>query len=365
MSNTYGGWNPVDPYRRQDPEPRRAQDVNPHGQQEPANDPYGQDQQPRDPQPFDPYGPRDPYGRPANPYGRPDYQPQQQPEQRDPQPGVWGQFQGRPQPARAPQPQRPAPGDPQQHRTQTVQPELPRYSAVSGAEHRPEADGPPTVGSAWRWGWSAFGASWGSWVLMSLLLGLAQLAVILAFSPSTVDGVLNAADPAAVDAAQAAGQTVAAKGLAAAGTAVCFLLQALLYSGALAATRTRKVRLRDFFALRGFGGLLAYAVLTGMLGFVGVSVPVFGWVAQVVVTLLLLPVPFLLLKGVGFGTAVARGVRLVLSHVGTALAVFGIFAGLALASAITCGIGLVVVAPAMLLVGAYLVQRWTGEPVHG
>jgi uncharacterized membrane protein len=365
MSNTYGGWNPEDSYRRQNPESRRAQDAKAHGQQEPARDPYGQDQRPREPQPFDPYGPRDPHGRPANPYGRPDYQPQQQPEQRDPQPGVWGQFQGRPQPTQAPQPQRSAPGSPPQHQAPSVEPGLPRYSAASGAEQRPEAGGPPTVGSAWRWGWSAFGASWGTWVLMSLLLGLAQLAVILAFSPSTVDGLVNAADPAAVDAAQAAGQTLTAKALAAAGTAVCFLLQALLYSGALAATRTRTVRFRDFFALRGFGGLLAYAVLTGMLGFVSISVPVLGGVVQVVVTLLLLPVPFLVLKGVGFGKAVARGVGLVLSHAGTTLAVFGIFAGLALASVFTCGLGLVVVIPAMLLVGAYLVQCWTGEPVHG
>ncbi|MEU4362971.1 hypothetical protein [Promicromonospora sp. NPDC023987] len=364
MSNTYGGWNPEDPHRRQTPESRRQQGANPHGQQEPARDAYGQEQQPREPQPFDPYGPRDPYGRPANPYGRPDYQPQQQPEQLDPQPGVWGQFQGRPQTAQVPQ-QRSAPVDPRQHQTPPVQPELPRYSAVPGPEHRPEAAGPPTVGGAWRWGWRAFGASWGRWVLMSLLLGLAQLAVILAFSPSTVDGFMNAADPAAVDAAQAAGQTLRAKGLAAAGTAVCFLLQALLYSGALAATRTGKVRFRDFFALRGLGGLLAYAVLTGLLGFVSISVPVTGAAVQVVVTLLLLPVPFLILEGVGFGRAVGRGVGLVFSHLGTALAVFGIFAGLALASVFTCGLGLVVVAPAMLLVGAYLVQRWTGESVPG
>ncbi|GAB2472483.1 hypothetical protein GCM10027063_11680 [Promicromonospora xylanilytica] len=314
MSNTYGGWNPED---GQDPPPRAPR--------------------PREPQPFDPYGPRDPYGRPANPYGRPDYQPQQQP----------------------------APTYPQQYAAPPVRPELPRYSAVPTAEHRPEAAGPPTVGGAWRWGWSAFGASWGRWVLMSLLLGLAQLAVVLAFSPSTVDGFMNAADPAAVDAAQAAGQTLTAKALAAAGTAVCFLLQALLYSAALVATRTRTVRFRDFFALRGFGGLLAYAVLTGLLGFASISVPVFGWVVQVVVTLLLLPVPFLLLGGVGFGRAVVRGAGLVVTHLGSALAVFGIFTGLALASAITCGLGLVVVAPAMLLVGAYLVQRWTGEPVHG
>ncbi|MDR7384603.1 hypothetical protein [Promicromonospora iranensis] len=336
MSNTYGGWNPQDPYRGQNPESRPEQDPDPG----PAWPPQ--------PQPFDPYGPRDPYGRPANPYGRPDYQPQQQPEQRDGQPGVWGQFQTRPQ---APQPQA-APG-------------VPQYSPVSGAEHRPGADGPPTIGGAWRWGWGAFGASWGVWVLMSLLLGLAQLAVVLMFSPATVDGIRFATDPAAVDAAQAAGQTLEARGLAAAGTAVCFLLQALLYAGAIAATRTRKVRFRDFFVLRGFGGLVGYAVITGALGFAGSVVPVFGWLVQLVFTLLLLPVPFLLLKGEGFGKALGGGIGLVLSHLGTALAVFGIFAGLALASLFTCGIGLVVVAPAMLLVGAYLVQRWTGETVQG
>ena len=325
MSNTYGGWNPQDPYRRQAPEPWPAQERSPDGQQEPP---------PADTPQLDPYGPRDPYGRPANPYGRPDYQPQQYPQQ---------QY-------------------PQQHQAPPV---LPPYSAVSGAEHRPEPGGTVTVGAAWHWGWSAFGASWGRWVLMGLLIGLAQLAVILAFSPPTVDGLVNAADPAAVDAAQAAGQTLTAKGLAAAGTAVCFLLQALLYAGALAATRTRTVRFRDFFAFRGFGGLVAYAALTGALGFVGIAVPVVGWVIQVIITLLLLPVPFLLLKGVGLGKALAQGVELVLAHIGAALAVFGIFAGLALASVITCGLALVVVAPAMLLVGAYLVQRWTGESVHG
>jgi hypothetical protein len=325
MSNTYGGWTPQDPYRRQYPESSQPQDAN--SQQAPD-------------QPFDPYGPRDPYGRPANPYGRPDYQSQQQPERRDPQPGVWGQSQG-------------APRTPQQYQGPPAPPELPRTGE------------PPTIGSAWRWGWSAFGASWGRWVLMSLLLGLAQLAVVLGFSPSTMAGLLNATDPAAVDAAQAAGQTLTAKGLAAAGTAACFLLQALLYSGALAATRTRTVRFRDFFALRGFGGLLGYAVITGVLGFVSNSVPVVGWLVQVILTLLLLPVPFLILKGVGFGRAIGGGVSLVLSHLGAALAVFAIFAGLAVASILTCGLGLVVVAPAMLLVGAYLVQRWTGEAVHG
>jgi uncharacterized membrane protein len=369
MSNTSGGWNPQDPYRAQNSDPRRGQDANPHGQQEPpARDPYGQAPAPQDPQPFDPYGPRDPYGRPANPYGRPDYQPQQQPEQRDPQPGVWGQSQR--QQAPAPGYQQAPPGYQQgyqipQQGYQTPQPGFPQYSDVVGAEHGPDDGEPVTVGRAWRWGWGAFGTSWGIWVLMSLLLGVAQLAVILLFSPSTLDGLMNATDPAAIDAAQAAGQTLTAKGLAAAGTGVCFLLQALLYAGALAATRKRSVALRDFFALRGFGGLIGYAVVTGAVGFASTVVPMVGWLIQVVFTLLLLPVPFLILKGAGFGKALAGGVGLVLSHLGTALAVFAIFAGLVVASLFTCGIGLVVVAPAMLLVGAYLVQRWTGESVHG
>jgi hypothetical protein len=198
---------------------------------------------------------------------------------------------------------------------------------------------------------------------MSLLLGAAQIAVLLLFSPAVMDGLMNATDPAAVDAAQAAGRTLPAKGLAAAGTAVGFLLQALLYAGALAATRKRTVSFRDFFVLRGFGGLVGYAVITGALAFASAVVPAVGWLVQVVLTLLLLPVPFMILKGVGFGRALVRGVGLVLSHLGAALAVFAIFAGLALASIFTCGLGLVVVAPAMLLVGAYLVQRWTGEPV--
>jgi hypothetical protein len=358
MSNTHGGWNPQDPYRGQNPEPRRAQDANPHGQQEPpARDPYGQEPQPPAPQPFDPYGPRDPYGRPANPYGRPDYQPQQRPEQRDPRPGVWGQSQGRTQ---APQP---GPGYPQQHPASSQQ-QLPPYSDGSGAELRPDEQ-QPTVGAAWRWGWSAFGASWGTWVLMSLVLGVAQVAVILQFSPSIMDGLMAGADQTAVDAAQAAGRTLEAKALGAAGTAVCFLLQTLLYAGALAATRTRRVALRDFFALRGLGGLLGYAVIVGLLGFVSTVVPMVGFLVQVVITLLLLPVPFLLLKGVSFGKALAGGIGLVLSHFGAALAFFGIFAGLVIASIPTCGIGLVVVAPAMLLMGAYLVERWTGDSVQG
>lgn len=317
MSDTYGGWNPQDP--------------------------YGQQPRPQDPEPFDPYGPRDPYGRPANPYGRPDYQPYQ-PQQRpaQPEPQAWPPAQ------------------------QPGQQAFPQYSAVPDPEpERGLAAEPATVGRAWRWAWSAFGASWGRWVLMSLLLGVAQGAVILVFSPAALDGILNATDPAAVDAARAAGQTVTAKGLGAAGTAVCFLLQALLYAGALAATRNRRVRFRDFFLLRGFGGLLGYAVITGALGFVSTAVPMVGWLVQVVFTLLLLPVPFLVLKGVGFGRALGGGVGLVLSHLPAALGVFAIFAGLAVASVFTCGLGLVVVAPAMLLVGAYLVQRWTGETVHG
>jgi uncharacterized membrane protein len=371
MSNTYGGWNPEDPYRRQYPESRRGQKPQ-DGQVPQAQDPQPgaqpqQPQQPQQPEPFDPYGPRDPYGRPANPYGRPDYRPLQRPQQQDPEPGEWGRYQGGqrvPQPQTAqPQAQQPAP--PQRYQEPPAQPGLPRYSAVSGAEHRPDVDEPPTIGRAWRWAWSAFGASWGVWVLMSLLLGLAQLAVLLVFSPSTMDALMNSTDPAAVDAAQAAGRTLEARGLAAAGTAVGFLLQALLYAGALAATRTRKVRIRDFFVLRGFGGLLGYAVVTGALGFASTAVPMVGVLVQVVVTLVLLPVPFLLLGGVGLGKAFAGGIGLVLSHFGTALGVCGIFAGLVVASIFTCGIGLVVVMPAMLLVGAYLVQRWTGETVQG
>lgn len=297
MSNTYGGWNPQD----------------------------GQS-----PQPVDPYGPRDPYGRPANPYGRPDYQPPQYPH---------GGFQQ--QPAQ----------------------QVPAYSPVQEPEPQPVQE-PPTIGRAWRWAWGAFGTSWGTWVLMSLALGVAQIAVILLASPSTLEGLMNATDQAALDAAQAAGQTLEAKALGAAGTAVSFLLQALLYAGALAATRTRRVRLRDFFLLRGLGGLVGYALLTGVIGFASTAVPLVGGLIQVVCTLLLLPVPFLLLKGEGFGRSLACGVGLVLSHLGTALTVFVIFAGLALASIFTCGIGLVVVGPAMLLVGAYLVQRWTGETVQ-
>ncbi|MFC8797446.1 hypothetical protein ACFT2C_06915 [Promicromonospora sp. NPDC057138] len=375
MSNTYGGWNPQDPHRAQNPGHRRGQDANPHGQEASARDPYGQDPLPQDPQPFDPYGPRDPYGRPANPYGRPDYQPQQRPEQRDPQPGIWGQPQRQQAPAPGYQQGYQTPGQgyqtPQQgYQTpqpgyQTPQPGFPQYSDVAAAEYRPDDGEPVTVGNAWRWAWSGFGTSWGKWVVMSLLLGVAQAAVVLMFSPSALDGMLNATDPAAVDAARVAGQTLTAKGLAAAGTGICFLLQSLLYAGALAATRTRSVALRDFFALRGFGGLIGYAVITGALGFASTVVPMVGWLIQVVFTLLLLPVPFLILKGMGFGRALAGGVGLVLSHLGTALAVFAIFAGLAIASLFTCGIGLVVVAPAMLLVGAYLVQRWTGESVRG
>jgi uncharacterized membrane protein len=356
MSNTYGGWNPQDPNRGQNPEPRRAQPPQVPQQQ----DPQPQQAQPSQPQPFDPYGPRDPYGRPANPYGRPDYQPLQRPEQQDPQPGEWGSYQGG---QWAPQPQQPAP--PRQYQEPPAQPGLPRYSAVSGTERRPDVDEPPTIGNAWRWAWSAFGASWGVWVLMSMLLGLAQIAVLLVFSPSTMDALTHSTDPAAVDAALAAGRTLEARGLAAAGTAVGFLLQALLYAGALAATRTRRVRIRDFFVLRGFGGLVGFAVVTGALGFAGTAVPTVGVLVQVVVTLVLVPVPFLLLGGVGFGKAFVRGIGLVLSHIGTAFGVFGIFAGLVIASIATCGIGLVVVVPAMLLVGAYLVQRWTGETVQG
>ncbi|MFD7025818.1 hypothetical protein [Promicromonospora sukumoe] len=311
MSNTYGGWHPQDSSPGQPPDPRRAQP----------------------PQPLDPYGPRDPYGRPANPYGRPDYQPPQYPH------GGFQQDQAAP---------------PQQ---------LPAYApGPAEPEPRPD-DAPPTIGGAWRWAWGAFGASWGTWVLMSLALGAAQIAVVLLFSPSALDGLMNSTDQAALDAAQAAGQTLEAKALGAAGTAITFLLQALLYAGALAATRTRTVRIRDFFFLRGFGGLVAYALLAGVIGFVSAAVPVVGGLIQAVCTLLLLPVPFLLLRRVGFGRALGGGVGLVLSHLGTALGVFGIFAGLAIASIFTCGIGLVVVAPVMLLVGAYLVQRWTGEPV--
>jgi uncharacterized membrane protein len=360
MSNTYGGWNPQDPSRGQNPESWRGQNPQVPQPQDPQQPP--QQAQPPQPQPFDPYGPRDPYGRPANPYGRPDYQPLQRPEQQDPQPAEWGRHQGD---QRAPQPQSQQPAPPQRYQEPPAQPGPPQYSAVSEAERRPAVDERPTIGNAWRWGWSAFGASWGTWVLMSLLLGLAQIAVLLVFSPSTMDALMNSTDPAAVDAAQAAGRTLEARGLAAAGAAVGFLLQALLYAGALAATRTRKVRIRDFFVLRGLGGLLGYAVVTGALGFAGTAVPTVGVLVQVVFTLLLLPVPFLLLGGVGFGKAFVRGIGLVLSHIGTALGVFGIFAGLVLASVLTCGIGLVVVAPAMLLVGAYLVQRWTGETVQG
>lgn len=355
MSNTYGGWTPQDPSRRQRPD-LRAQEGKPHAQEPLARDPHG-----RQPQPFDPYGPRDPYGRPANPYGRPDYQPRQQPGQPDPQPGVRGHYQGSGQ---APQYQQPGPGYQQQRQGGPTPSQLPQYSDVTGAELRP-GDVRPTVGAAWGWGWGAFGASWGIWVLMSLLVGIAQLAVILLFSPSTMDGLMNASDPAAVDAAQAAGRTLEARALAAGGTGVSFLLQALLYAGALAATRTRKVAFRDFFLLRRFGGLVTYAVLAGALGFVSTIVPMVGWLVQVVFTLLVLPVPFLLLKGVGFGKALTGGIGLVLSHIGTALGFFGIFAGLAIASIPTCGLGLVVVVPAMLLVGAYLVQRWTGDSVAG
>ncbi|MFD7308820.1 hypothetical protein [Promicromonospora sp. NPDC059942] len=313
MSNTYGGWNPQDPSSGQRPDPR------PQGGQPP--------QQP------DPYGPRDPYGRPANPYGRPDYQPPQYPH---------GGFQ-------------------QQY--QAPQQQVPAYAPVQEPEPSPD-EVPPTIGGAWRWAWGAFGASWGIWVLMSLALGVAQVAVVLLFSPSTMDALSSSTDPVALDAALAAGQSFEAKALGAAGTAISFLLQALLYAGALAATRTRKVRFRDFFLLRGFGGLVAYALLAGVIGFVSTVVPVVGGLVQLVCTLLLLPVPFLLLNGVGFGRALGRGVGLVLSHLGAALAFFGIFAGLAVASVVTCGTGLVVVAPAMLLMGAYLVQRWTREPVR-
>jgi uncharacterized membrane protein len=353
MSNTYGGWDPQDPNRGQNPEPRRAQPPWPP-QVPQQQDP--QPQQPPQPQPFDPYGPRDPYGRPANPYGRPDYQPLRRPEPQDPRQGERGGQ-------RASQPQQPAP--PQRYQEPPAQPGLPQYPAVSETERRPDVDEPATIGNAWRWGWSAFGASWGVWVLMSLVLGLAQIAVLLAFSPSTMDALANSTDPAAVDAALAAGRTLEARALVAAGTAVVFLLQALLYAGALAATRTRKVRVRDFFVLRGFGGIVGYAVITGALGFAGTAVPTAGVLVQVVVTLVLVPVPFLLLGGVGFGRAVARGIGLVFSHIGTALGVLGIFTGLVIASMATCGIGLVVVVPAMLLVGAYLVQRWTGQTVQG
>jgi hypothetical protein len=355
MSNTYGGWNPQDP----DPEPRTAQ--HPRVPQVPQQqNAQPQQPQPPQPQPFDPYGPRDPYGRPANPYGRPDYQPLRRPEQQDPQPGEWGGYQGG---QRAPQPQQPAP--PQRYPEPPAQPGLPQYPADSGTERRPDVDEPPTIGNAWRWGWSAFGASWGTWVLMSLLLGLAQVAALLAFSPSTMDALASSTDPAAVDAALAAGRTLEARGLVAAGTAMVFLLQALLYAGALAATRTRKVRVRDFFVLRGFGGLVVFAVVTGALGFAGTALPVAGVLVQVVLTFVLIPVPFLLLGGVGFGKAFVRGIGLVFSHLGAVVGVLGIFAGLGIASVATCGIGLVVVVPAMLLVGAYLVQRWTGEPVQG
>lgn len=313
MSDTYGGGNPPGPERPRDPGSQRAQKPDPGTR--------------REPQAWDPYGPRDPYGRPANPYGRPDYQP----------------------------PPRPEPPAPASH--------VPEHHAAGADErNRPAA---VTIGAAWRWAWRAFGADWGVWVLMSLLVGLGQVSVVLVFNPAVAEGLRNASDPAAIEAAQAASRTLAARSVAAAGTAVGFLLQSLLYAGALAATRTGRVTFRGFFALRNVGGVLGYAVLTGALGFVGTTVPVVGLLVQVVCTLLLLPVPFLLVRGIGLGRALTNGVGLVLSHLGTTLAVSGIFAGLVVASVATCGTGLVVVVPAMLLAGAYLVQRWTGETVRG
>ena len=207
MSNTYGGWNPQDPYRAAGPTPEGPAGT---GREPPraagtagAATRTGRNPSRRHPAPFDPYGPRDPYGRPANPYGRPDYQPQQQPEQRDPQPGVWGQSQrGQDRAPRIPA----ATGSAQATDPAALGPAAvpgaarpARVPAVlrrsPGAEHRPDDAERLTVGGAWRWAWSAFGASWGIWVLMSLLLGMAQLAVILVFSPSTMDGLMNADGP--------------------------------------------------------------------------------------------------------------------------------------------------------------------------
>lgn len=315
MSDTSGGWYPQDPYGQR---PRQQPSPSAPSSQEPG--------------PFDPSGARDPYGRPANPYGRPDYEPWQPPVGPPPSGGVPSY-----------------PGGP---------------GAAPGAEPAAVPDQPATVGAAWRWAWAAFGRSWGRWVVLTLLAGVAQVAVGLAFSPSTLDMFRNAGDPAAVAAAQAAGQSVDAKALAATGTAIGFLLQALLYAGAVAATHRPKVPVRDFFVLRGAGGLLCYALVVGALGFVGTTVPLVGWAVQVVFLLLLLPVPYLLLDGVGLGTAFGRGIGLVVGHLPVALGVYAIAAGLIVASILTCGLGLIVVVPVMLLLGAYLVRRWTDQPVY-
>lgn len=321
MSDTSGGWNPQDPYGQQ-----------PRQQPSPPS---------QEPGPFDPYGPRDPYGRPANPYGRPDYEP-------------WRPPVGPPAPDALPvYPAGPGTGD-----------AWPGHAPAVPPERAAQPHQPATVGAAWRWAWASFGRSWGRWVVLTLLVGGAQLAVGLVFSPSTLDAFRNAGDPAAVAAAQAAGQTVDAKALAATGTAIGFLFQALLYAGAVAATYRRQVAVRDYFVLRGFGGLLCYALIAGALGFVGTAVPMVGWLVQVVFVLLLLPVPYLLLDGAGLGAAFGRGIGLVLGHLPAALGVYAIGAGLVVASVVTCGLGLIVAVPVMLLLGAYLVQRWTDRPVY-
>ncbi|MCF4121555.1 hypothetical protein L1785_11235 [Antribacter sp. KLBMP9083] len=258
------------------------------------------------------------------------------------------------------------PGEPPAYGTPGPSPYGPPAAPQVPPAWNTASEQPVSIGSALGYAFSAFGRSWGVWVVMTLLTVIASAVAVIVTSPGLMESfqmamdLERAATGAAVDVpATTPGSVV----LGAVGAALLTFLSIFLYQGALVATRNGTVGFGDFFTVRSWPAVAVFAAVQVVLSLLGI-VPVLGFVVQLAALVALVWAPFAVLEGADGVTAIRSAVGLARANLGLAvLAVLVLFV-LTVAGVLACFVGTLVALPVVILMNAYLYGRLTGgQPV--
>jgi uncharacterized membrane protein len=145
---------------------------------------------------------------------------------------------------------------------------------------------------------------------------------------------------------------------------VAALIQAVFVRVALEVTRGRRAGFADFFTFTDAGPVVITALILAVVNLVLGFIPFFGNLLSLVVSFLTMFVYYVLLdRKVAPVDAIRASIQLVSGNLGTVVLFFLITVAIWIGAAITCGLGLIVAVPWVLLSTTYLYRRLNGEQV--
>jgi uncharacterized membrane protein len=234
---------------------------------------------------------------------------------------------------------------------------------------------PPSIGGSHRFAWQSFGRNAGVWIVMGLLLTVAGTVVFLVMNPWFGSAFAQFLDLAASGDSDALARWEAqftdasteptAMVMSLLSGAVLQVMGMTFYAAALASTRKQRIGFGDFFALRNWGAILLLALLLVAINSVLGFVPVVGWLAQIVVGVLLVAAPyFVLATDMNAFEAIFASLKLVISNLWIVVLAYVIFVAYSIVGACACLVGLLVIVPFSVIFGAHLFRRLQGEPIE-